>query len=109
MSTSFNRKAKRFVRSVINQRQRLIDMDRSYKNKAEMLRTIDRLRTQLNAYPYTSDKAISHFLIGFRAEIFALIPGGTNESRKNEFKELLSQSYNIVKPKAGSHHTVGAR
>lgn len=110
MTQPFNYQVKAFVRSVINQRQKLIDINRSYKDKAEMLGKIDRLRTQLDAYPYTSDRAVALFIINFKGEIFALIPSGNNEARKERFKKYLAQAYNIVNSnKAGrSYHTEGA-
>lgn len=109
--TDYNRNAKKFVRSVINQRQYIIDLNRSYKNKAQMLRIIDKLRTQLSVFPYTSDMAISNFLIRYRAEIFELIPGGNNETRQKKYRALLGIAYNIVNSKAGcsSFTTEGAK
>lgn len=90
---------KGFIKSVVNQRKRLIQSDRSRANKMQMLNSIQRIETNLNAYPYASNKKISGFFLRYKDEIRILIPGegsSCHRSREEQYNFYLSLSEKLI-------------
>lgn len=91
-------RARRFVHSVIRQRQKLLDAGQSKKNPMRMMATIDRLRTHLQAYPHSSSKAVAGWFLKNQEEIRSLIPGNYNTNRKrfDDFAALREEARMIT-------------
>lgn len=93
----FHKEARQFIKSVIKQRQYLINSGTSLKNTNEMEKYIDTLQRQLNFYQYNTDLKMARFFEANQNKIKGLIPVGVHtQKRHNEFETLLLKSLNIL-------------
>src|SRR5690554_6822114 len=72
-----HKEAKRWLRGIVRQRQRLVDNKLGKKNPVDCAKICERLNRLLSAYPYSGDK-IFHFIDRNYIDIFFIIPGTDN-------------------------------
>ena len=91
---SFHFRAKSFILSVIKQRELIIRSNRSLKQPATMLSTIDHLRNGMSACPDKNLNVARFFLMNEDA-IRILIPGQYPSKRYDKFITLRDQAREI--------------
>lgn len=91
---SFTYRVKRFVLSLIKQRELIIRMDRSKKNVHRMLTLIDDLRKKIQACP-NKDWNTARFFLANEEDIRELIPGVYPNKRFEKFILLRDQAREI--------------
>jgi hypothetical protein len=74
IKTTFHYQARKFISSLINQRQLIINRGASHKNPHEMLKAIDHLKVNLDATG-KKDLPMSRYFLINEEEIRSLIPG----------------------------------
>lgn len=78
-----------FVKSVVKQRQLLIDSNQSYKNKYQSLKIITRL--QNNLCSVSTKKSEARFFLRFYDDILYITP----PQRKKQFNQIHKQAKSI--------------
>jgi hypothetical protein len=88
---TFSINTKPWLRSIIAQRRLLIRLNRSHLDRGETERAIDRLETQLNAYPYNDDLYLARFVNAHAAYIEKILPGAGSScylKRQREWNQV---------------------
>ena len=97
LKTTFHFRALRFIRSLIRQRQIIINKERCLKNTSLMLDNISYLKNHITANPYNKDLPAARFFIHSQEKILSLIPGTQPNKRFNDFNKLLTRARFIIK------------
>lgn len=94
VTTTFHFRARKFIQSLINQRQLIVNRKASHKNPCLMLKTIDHLKVNLDAAG-SSNKTMARFFLMHEEEIRILIPGNFPSKRFLDFIALRDQAKEI--------------
>ena len=92
--TTFHFQARKFVNSLIRQREVILNHHAGHKNPCAMYKAIDRIRINLDA---TGNKnaAMARFFQNHEEEIRSLIPGSYPNKQFEKFVELRDQARQI--------------
>lgn len=99
---SFHFRAKRFILSVIRQRELVIRKDRSCRDMATMLRIIDHLRPLIGFCP-NKDVNVARMMLINENEIRLLIPAVTRNKRVMDFDALMFEAREINRKNNEAH------
>lgn len=90
----FAKESKAFVKSLIRQRQRLVDIGRSRKNPATILQYLDYVNNLVVSLRLSTDVQIAGFLLRNKEQLYYLIP--TNQqSRIEKLNSYIHTAYKI--------------
>lgn len=91
---TFHHRARKFVESLMTQRELIIQRRVSHKNPYQMLKIIDHLRVNLDAAS-PKDRSMARYFILYEEEIRSLIPGSYPNKRYETFIFLRDQARDI--------------
>lgn len=91
---TFHFRCRKFVESLIKQRQLIIDRHVSLKNTSQMLNTIDHLKVNLDAAS-PKDRTMARYFLLYEEEIRSLIPGSYPNKRFDDFISFRDQAREI--------------
>lgn len=95
----YHQSTRRFITSIIKQRQALIKTQANRKNVIEMHNTCARLNKLMEAYLYASDELMANFVLNHQWEIQSIIPGQGSlccNTQFQKFKDILKQAQQIT-------------
>lgn len=92
--TFFHTRARKFIESLMRQREVIIQRNKSIKNPCRMLRVIDHLRINLEATG-RKDRALARFFLDNEDDIRQLIPGSYPSKRYDDFINLRDEAREI--------------
>lgn len=96
LKSTFHCRARRFVCSLMKQREIIIRCQASHKNPYEMLKAIDHLRVNLDATG-EKDRPMARYFLMNEDEIRSLIPGSYPNGHYHKFIALRDQAREINK------------
>lgn len=91
---TFHYRSRKFIESLMRQREIIIDRHKSQKNPYQMLKTIDHLRVNLAAAG-CKDRYMARFFLMNEEDIRSLIPGQFPNKRFDDFIALRDQAREI--------------
>ena len=92
--TTFHFKARKFIKSLIRQREVILQNKAGHKNPSAMYKAIDHLRINLEAFG-EKDLSMARFFLINEEEIRSIIPGSYPNKQFDEFIMLRDEAYDI--------------
>lgn len=96
IKSTFHFRARKFVESLIKQREIILDHQAGHKNPCQMYKAIDHLKVNLDATG-SKDRFMARFFLMNEEEIRSLIPGSFPNKRFEDFIALRDQAREINK------------
>lgn len=90
---TFNKEAKKFILSLIKQRQHILNAGKSKKNPARCATVITYLRTYITNLTYT-DYQMAGFLLRNKEKLYFLLPGNQLK-RREELNSLMHRAHQL--------------
>lgn len=94
LKNTFHARARKFVSSLIRQREIILNHHAGHKNPCQMYKAIDRLRINLEAIG-NKNSAMARYFIIYEEEIRSLIPGSSPNKRFSDFIALRDEARDI--------------